>query len=116
MKGAKRKHPYDVIFESSSKRFKAVYCGQTTLETSTLPAFCIFKRSNVLVNSSTFWNIHFFCDVTISELGKKELSCISYIEGDRKIEINICSNFEVRSLGPNFQPRMTQTRVFMYQW
>ena len=38
---------------------KAIYCGQTTIESSTLPAFCIFKKSNVLVDSSTFWNVSF---------------------------------------------------------
>ena len=30
-------------------RFKVIYCDQTTIETSTLPAISMFKRSNPIL-------------------------------------------------------------------
>ena len=61
------------FFNVLRKSFKVIYRDQTTIETSTLPAICIFKRSDLffLVNFSNVCNMYFFCDVVLSKLVKK---------------------------------------------
>ena len=46
VKGVKLGPLHDVIFQSSSKQLQnnIIHCDQTTIETYTLPAICIFKR------------------------------------------------------------------------
>ena len=71
--------------------FKVIYHDQTTIETSTLPAICIFKRSNPIL-WLIFQNFGIFISFVMllsSNLVKKIQTCISCIKGDRKTEINI---------------------------
>ena len=49
MKDVKHGPLYDVIFQSSSKQFQVIHHDQTAIETSTLLAICIFKRSNTIL-------------------------------------------------------------------
>ena len=62
------------FFNVLRKSFKVIYRDQTTIETSTLPAICIFKRSDLffLVNFSNVCNMFIFCDVIISKLIKRD--------------------------------------------
>ena len=62
------------FFNFLRNSFKVIYRDQTTIETSTLPAICIFKRSDLffLVNFSNVCNMYFFCDVIFSKLVKKD--------------------------------------------
>ena len=41
--------PYEVIFQSPSKQFQSIYRDQTTIETTTISAICIFKSSNPIL-------------------------------------------------------------------
>ena len=71
--------------------FKVIYRDQTTIETFTLPAICIFKRSNPILylifqNSVIF--VSFVTSLSPNRV-KRAQGCISCIEGDRKIKINI---------------------------
>ena len=88
------------FFKVLENSFKVIYCDKTTIEVSTLPAICIFKRSDPI-----FWlklqNSGIFVSSVTSlspNWEQKAQSCISCIEADRKIEINIWWNFEVMSL------------------
>ena len=98
VKGVKQGPLYDYIF------FKTVsqsnISRSTTIETSTLPAIYIFKRSN-LIFQLIFQNSGIFISFVTSlspNWVKRTQSCISCIEGDRKIEMIIWWNFEGRSL------------------
>ena len=100
VKDVKQGPLYGVIFEVLQNNFKVIYYDQTTIETSTRPAVCIFKRSNPIVelifqNSGIF--ISFVTSVS-PNWTKRAQSCMSCIEGDRKIKINIWWNFEVKNL------------------
>ena len=61
------------FFKVIQNSLKVIYRDQTTIETSSLPAICISKRSNLifLVNFPKFWNMYFFCDVIIFKLCKQ---------------------------------------------
>lgn len=64
---------YGVIFQGLSNSFKVMHGNLTTIETSTDPAICIFRRSNLIFQLifSKFLNICVFCDVIISKLFPK---------------------------------------------
>ena len=79
---------FSKILQSSCK---VIYRDQTTIETSTLPAICTFKRPNpvfllIFQNSGTF--ISFMRSLSLNWVKRAQI-CISCIEGDRKIKINI---------------------------
>ena len=100
VKGVKQRPLYGVIFQSFSKQFQSNISWPNkniNFSTSSYLHFWGIK-SNSLVNFSKFWNIYFFYDAIISNLGKRVQSCISCIKGYRKIKINIWWNLEVRSL------------------
>ena len=100
VKGVKQRPLYGVIFQSSSKQFQSnISWPNNNINFSTSSHLHFWGiKSNSLVNFSKFWNIYFFYDAIISNLGKRAQSCISCIKGHRKIKINIWWNFEVRSL------------------
>ena len=100
VKGVKQRPLYGVIFQSSSKQFQSnISWPNNNINFSTSRHLHFWGiKSNSLVNFSKFWNIYFFYDAIISNLGKRAQSCISCIKGYRKIKINIWWNFEVRSL------------------
>ena len=100
VKDVKQGPLYGVIFEVLQNSFKVIYYDQATIETSTLPAICIFKRSNPIVelifqNSGIF--ISFVTSVSLNWT-KRAQNCMSCIEDDRKIKINVWWNFKVKSL------------------
>ena len=90
VKDVKQGALYDVIFlKFFKKSFKVIYRNQTTIETSTFPAICIFKRSNPILKL-IFQISEFFCVTSLSPNGlKRDQSSISSIEGNRKVEINV---------------------------
>ena len=78
---------YVLISQSSFNSFKIIYHDSTTIETSTIPAICIFKKSNL-----TFWLIFQNSGICISFVTslspnwvKRDQSCISSIEDLRVI-------------------------------
>ena len=100
VKGVKQRPLYGVIFQSFSKQFQSNISWPNKNINFSTSSYLLFWgiKSNSLVNFSKFWNIYFFYDAIISNLGKRVQSCISCIKGYRKIKINIWWNFEVRSL------------------
>ena len=88
---------FSKVFQNS---LKEVYRTQTTIETSARPLICIFKKSNpifylIFQNSGIFIS---FVKSLSPNWGKRAQRCISSIESDRKIKINIWQNFKVRYL------------------
>ena len=89
---------YDVIFQRSSKHFQSNISRPNNNRNFSTSSHLRFQeiKSNSLVNFSEFWNIYFFVPSLSSNRVKSAQSCISCIKGNRKIEINIWWNFEMR--------------------
>ena len=106
---------FSKIFQSS---FKVIYRDQTPTETSTLLAICIFKRSNPILYLIFQNSGKFISAVTSLSLHwvKRAQSCISCVEGDRKIKINISRNFEVRNLFLNCLYHFLKVLYLWLQW
>ena len=121
------------FFSVLQNSFKVIYRDQTTIETSTLPAICIFKRSNLifLVNFPKFWNMDFLCDVIIFNLCKKGQKVVYHvsrvIERSKSVfdgtlkwgEFVPVANFSkycnFTSLTQNWV-KMSSNLYFIYQW
>ena len=88
--------PFSKVLQNS---FKVIYCYQTAINFFALPTICMFYniKSNSLFHLSKFWNISFVTPLSPNWL-KRTQSCVSCMESDRKIEINIWCNFLVRGL------------------
>ena len=102
-KVVKQRPLHDVIFQSFPRSFQVIYRDQIRTETSVIPAICIFKRTKLIFQNSGIF-ISFATSLSPNWV-KRAQSCISFIESDRKIEINFSWNFErslfLRSLSRN---------------
>ena len=82
MKCVKKGLFYNVIFQHF-QTFKVIYWeNRIRIETSTLPAICIFKRLNQS-NFSNFWNMYFLCDAIISKLVKKGPKVVYHVSREK---------------------------------
>ena len=89
--------PFSKVLQNS---FNVTHRNQTATETFTIPAISIFKRWKLILYL-IFQNSKIFISLVMSlssSCVKRTQSCISCIKRDRKTEINIWWNFEVRSL------------------
>ena len=89
--------PFSKVLQNS---FNVTHRNQTATETFTIPAISIFKRWKLILYL-IFQNSKIFISLVMSlssSCVKRTQSCISCIKRERKTEINIWWNFEVRSL------------------
>ena len=89
--------PFSKVLQNS---FNVTHRNQTATETFTIPAISIFKRWKLILYL-IFQNSKIFISLAMSlssSCVKRTQSCISCIKRERKTEINIWWNFEVRSL------------------
>ena len=89
--------PFSKVLQNS---FIVTHRNQTATETFTIPAISIFKRWKLILYL-IFQNSKIFISLVMSlssSCVKRTQSCISCIKRERKTEINIWWNFEVRSL------------------
>ena len=89
--------PFSKVIQNS---FNVTHRNQTATETITIPAISIFKRWKLILYL-IFQNSKIFISLVMSlssSCVKRTQSCISCIKRERKTEINIWWNFEVRSL------------------
>ena len=89
--------PFSKVLQNS---FNVTHRNQTATETFTIPAISIFKRWKLILYL-IFQNSKMFISLVMSlssSCVKRTQSCISCIKRERKTEINIWWNFEVRSL------------------
>ena len=89
--------PFSKVLQNS---FSVTHRNQTATETFTIPAISIFKRWKLILYL-IFQNSKIFISLVMSlssSCVKRTQSCISCIKRERKTEINIWWNFEVRSL------------------
>ena len=89
--------PFSKVLQNS---FNVTHRNQTATETFTIPAISIFKRWKLILylifqNSKILFSLVMSLS---SSCVKRTQSCISCIKRERKTEINIWWNFEVRSL------------------
>ena len=77
-------------FKALKRYCKVIYRNQTTIETSTVPAICIFKRANPIIYFIFQYSGKSIYFVALSpNRVKRAQGCISSIKDDRKIEFNI---------------------------
>ena len=89
--------PFSKVLQNS---FNVTHRNQTATETFTIPAISIFKKWKLILYL-IFQNSKIFISLVMSlssSCVKRTQSCISCIKRERKTEINIWWNFEVRSL------------------
>ena len=89
--------PFSKVLQNS---FNVTHRNQTATETFTIPAISIFKRWKLILYL-IFQNSKIFISLVMSlssSCVKRTQSCILCIKRERKTEINIWWNFEVRSL------------------
>ena len=89
--------PFSKVLQNS---FNVTHRNQTATETFTIPAISIFKRWKLILYL-IFQNSKIFISLVMSlssSCVKRTQSCILCIKREKKTEINIWWNFEVRSL------------------